>query len=371
MAHFAAVVGALLIVIVLWDTFETVVLPRSVTRALRLTRLFYITFWRVYIGLISRLFPPHRRSGFLNAFGPLSLLLLLTFWATCLITGFALIQWGLGTAVMEQAITRHPDMGTQLYMSGSTFFTLGYGDVTPITPLSRAISVTEAGVGLGCLAVVIGYLPVIYQSFSRREAGISLLDARAGSPPTAVELLRRHAHAESMATMVDLLRTMETWSADLLESHLSYPVLAYYRSQHDRESWLAALTAILDVCALISQRFEGAPEWECPLVWQAHLTFAMARHTIVDLALVFNVEPAPANHDRLTDVQWARIQRLLRTAGIPLATSSRESLATIRAQYEPYVLAMAKRLVQELPPFADEHSSPDNWEATAWDNRHI
>ncbi len=371
MAHFVAILGALWIAIVLWDTFETVVLPRSVTRTLRLTRLFYITFGKLYIGVISRLFGPARRAGFLNTFGPLSLLMLLSFWAFSLITGFALIQWGLGTSILEGIVVHHPGVGTQLYMSGSTFFTLGYGDVTPLTPLSRAVSVTEAGIGLGYLALVIGYLPVLYQSFSRREAGISLLDARAGSPPTAVELLRRHAKAKSMESLVDLLKTMETWSADVLESHLSYPVLAYYRSQHDRESWLSALTAILDVCALIEQRFEGEHSWQNPLCWQAHLTYAMARHTIVDLALVFNIVPEPGGETRITPEQWTNVQQVLRSAGIPLATSSDQRLSEIRAQYEPYIVGMANRLRQDLPPFAEEHASKDNWESTEWDNSHL
>jgi len=370
MAHIAAILGALWIAIVLWDTFETVVLPRSVTRKLRLTRIFTITFGKVYIGIISKLFGPSRRSGFLNSFGPLLLLMLLGFWAISLITGFAFIQWGLGSVLVDQGVKRHAGVGTHLYMSGTTFFTLGYGDVTPVTPVSRVVAVTEAGLGLGYLALVIGYLPVLYQSFSRREAGISLLDARAGSPPTAVELVCRHAKAKSMGTLADLLRTMEVWSADLLESHLSYPVLAYYRSQHDRESWLAALAAILDACALIEQGFEGDPVWQHQLCWQAHLTFAMARHTIVDLGLVFGVSPLPVGEARMTPEHWEQVQRRLRDAGIPLAHPSYSRLAEIRAQYEPYIVAMAKRLLQDLPPFVEEQASLDNWE-TGWDSSHL
>ncbi len=307
----------------------------------------------------------------MNAFGPLSLLLLLCCWAVFLIFGFALIQWGFGAPVSEQSHATYAGFGTHLYMSGTTFFTLGLGDVTPLAHVSRGVSVLEAGTGLGCLAIVIGYLPVIYQSFSRREAGISLLDARAGSPPTAVELLRRHAAANTMDMLADVLRSMEIWSADLLESHLSYPVLAYYRSQHDRESWLAALTAILDVCALIEQKFEGEPEWQRQLVWQAHLTFAMARHTIVDLALVFRITPKPAEEDRVTNDDWERIQSRLRSAGIALACPNQEELNKRREQYEPYVRGMAARLGQDLPPFAEVNAERDNWEATAWDNAHL
>ncbi len=371
MAYAGIALGSILVLVVLWDIFETIVLPRSVARKFRLTRLFYKSFWRFYIGGISRMFPGRFRSGFLNAFGPLSLLCLLLLWAVCLIVGFGFLQWGIGAQVLEQSVREHAGLGTHLYLSGSTFFTLGYGDITPISPICRTISVCEAGVGLGCLAVVIGYLPVIYQSFSRREAGISLLDARAGSPPTAVEMICRHADAAAMSELITLLRTMEAWCADILESHLSYPVLAYYRSQHDRESWLAALTALMDLCSLIGAGVESDEAWIVPLRWQAQLTYAMARHTIVDLALVFRIDPSRHTNDRLDSTQFEAIVRRLNASGIKLFAKAEETLAVSRQSYEPYVTGLAYLLDQELPPFEPAIFQRDNWETTAWDNRHI
>src|SRR5262249_37417715 len=131
------------------------------------------------------------------------------------------------------------------------FFTLGLGDVVPVTWIARMVMVAEAGIGFGFLAIVIGYLPVIYQAFSRREVIISMLDARAGSPPTALELLKRHIEDQRLEEIDSMLRDWEHWSAELLESHLSYPVLAFFRSQHDNQSWLSALTTVLDACALV------------------------------------------------------------------------------------------------------------------------
>ena len=136
------------------------------------------------------------------------------------------------------------------YLSGTTLFTLGIGDVTPHTPIERS-SLIESGLGLGFLALVISYLPVIYSAFSRREVSIVLLDARAGSPPTAAELLRRHNGPHGMEALRQLFVDWERWSAELLESHISYPVVSYFRSQHSNESWLAALTTILDTTALL------------------------------------------------------------------------------------------------------------------------
>src|SRR5262249_53222577 len=162
---------------------------------------------------------------------------------------FALLHWAFGSRI--QTANAHPGFGFVLYFSGTTFFTLGLGDITPLSTAARVLTVAEGGTGFGFLGIVIGYLPVIYQAFSRREVNISLLDARAGSPPSAAELLRRHSQGHQLESLQQLLHDWERWSAELLESHLSYPVLAYFRSQHNNQSWLSALTTMLDTSALV------------------------------------------------------------------------------------------------------------------------
>jgi Ion channel len=184
MRGLVAILGIALLMTVLWDGFETIVLPRRVRRRIRLTRLFYTITWRFWSGLARRMRPGDRRDGFLSYYGPLSLILLIGVWAICLALGFAMMHWGFGSILMD--LDRHEmGFGGAFYMSGSTLFTLGIGDVTPRSTLGRALTVAEAGTGIAFLALVIGYLPVIYQAFSRRETNISLLDARAGSPPSA------------------------------------------------------------------------------------------------------------------------------------------------------------------------------------------
>src|SRR5207253_2684879 len=143
----------------------------------------------------------------LSFYRPLSLVLRLSVWAAGLIVGFAIMHWALGSAI--NVVDRSANFGTDLYLSGTTFFTLGLGDVIPRTPFSRALTVIEAGMGFGFLALVIGYLPVLYQSFSRREVNITLLDARAGSPPTAAELLRRHNTAQGLDALQRLLHDIQ------------------------------------------------------------------------------------------------------------------------------------------------------------------
>src|SRR5439155_10540484 len=244
---------------VLWDAFESIVLPRRVTRRWRLARLFYRLTWTLWAAVARRIGSRARRESFLGIFGPLSLLLLLALWAASLVLGFGALHWSLGTTL--HTLDAPSSFGTYLYLSGTTFFTLGLGDVAPRGPLARGLTVVESGVGFGFLALVIGYFPVLYNAFSRREVSITLLDPRAGSPPTVDELLLRHGR-ERLHHLDRFLHEWEKWTAELMESHLSYPVLAYFRSQHAHQSWLAALTTVLDSCAPLPR--ERTPTLERP-----------------------------------------------------------------------------------------------------------
>ncbi len=220
-----AIAGLALVLSILGDSFETIVLPRRVTRKFRLVRAFYRSTWVPWSALAARLRSGNRREVFLSVFGPLSLLFLFSLWAVAIIFGFALIQWGIGSRLAPKS--SGAPFWTDLYMSGTTFFTLGLGDVTPIHWAARLLTVIEAGMGFGFLAMLIAYLPVLHDAFSRREMNISMLDARAGSPPFAGELLKRHLGPSYPAGLMDYLRTWETSMAELIESHLSYPVLCY------------------------------------------------------------------------------------------------------------------------------------------------
>jgi voltage-gated potassium channel Kch len=356
-----AAVSLFVIVVILWDAFETVVLPRRVTRRVRLTSGFYRLTWTPVAAIARRLPPSKQRDRYLSFYGPLSLLLLLLVWAVGLIFAFALLQWAAGARL--QSPGAQTGFGTYLYLSGVTFFTLGYGDVYALEPLGRVLSVVEAGTGFGFLAIIIGYLPVLYQSFSRREVSISMLDARAGSPPTAAELLRRHADTGNMGRLGVLLLDWERWAADLLESHLSYPVLCYYRSQHDNQSWLASLTCVLDTCALVQVGIDGAH------AWQARLTFAMARHAVVDIAQIFNTRPVAPGDERLPAEELRRLRAMLTRAGLVLrdGPEAEERLKALRHLYEPYVNGLACHLLISLPPWLPSTGKADNWQTSAFE----
>jgi len=355
------VVAAVIVTVVLIDAFEVVLLPRRIRHGLRLSRLFYRTSWMIG-RTAARLLPHGRwRTGFLSAFGPLSLFVLVVLWAAGLIAGLALLHWSLGTALS----VADAGFGAYLYFSGTTFFTLGYGDMVPIGAAGRALSVAESGLGFVFLAVIVSYLPVLYQAFSRLEISIALLDARAGSPPTAGELLRRLAAGRSPSGAGPFLVEWERWAADLLESHISFPVLSYYRSQHENQSWIGSLTTILDTSALLLAGVDG------PDGYQARLTFAMARHAAVDLALVFQTRPLPPHQDRLPEADLASLRKSLCGAGVKMrdGPAVAAALAELRALYEPFVNALAAYFLFSMPPFQPAKPPVDNWQTSPWTPR--
>jgi hypothetical protein len=364
MSILGAAASTAVIAWILFEAFESMVLPRRVMRKLRFNRWFYRVNWPVWLFLARVFRSPKRRETFLSVFGPLSLLALFSSWVAGLIVAFALLHWSLGTPLQTPAGADEGLRGA-LYFSGITFFTIGYGDVVPANGLGRFLAVLEGGIGFGFLAVIIGYLPALYQAFSRREAVISIFDARAGSPPSAGQLLLRVAPHFDSGAATDALAEWERWSAELLESHLSFPVLSFYRSQHDNQSWLAALTTILDTCALILAAAPGKS------LFQAQLTFAMARHAAVDLALVIHTPPRPVGPDRLPPDAWQRLSEMIRAAGLELRQGAavEAKLAELRGIYEPFVNALAHYFHFQLPPLFSEKGGVDNWQTSAWMRR--
>src|SRR5947209_37123 len=313
----AVIFGIVLIVLVALDAFETIILPRRVTRRIRLARLFYSLSQLGWKSISHLIRSSAMRESFRGYVGPLTLLALLVFWAVLFVFGFGLLLWGL------------------------------------------ALPLNTSDKGFIFLALVVSYVPIIYQAFSRRELRISLLDARAGSPATAVELLRRNCSGKNVEELRILLHDWEVWCADILESHLSYPILAFYRSQHDQQSWVEALTVILDTCALILTNIDGAP------VEAARFTFAMARHAVVDLAQVLNTAPAPAVN-RLSSTEFTHLQDLLAVSGIRLkeGTTAEQKLAELRETYEPFVSTLAERIQVSLPPWIPPADTLDDWQTS-------
>jgi hypothetical protein len=359
MRIFTLIAGIVCLFSVLLDAFQTIILPRRASGRFRLTRLFYIATWKPWVFFTKLLHDPRKRESSFSYYGPMSLIFLLVVWAGAMVGGFALIFYSLGSPFNDAL--QGAGLRSDLYVSGTTLFTLGLGDVTPHSAWAREIIILESGTGLGFLAVVMGYFPVLYAAFSRREVSISLLDARAGSPPTAAELLHRHSYEGGESALSLLLVEWERWSAELLESHISYPLLCYFRSQHNNQSWISALTALLDTSALLIAGVQGRE------ARQAQLTFAMARHAMVDLAQIFSLAPVTNAPDRLPPERYEQLYSLLCQSGVSVCRDghSIERLRDMRALYEGYAEALGAYLCMPLPPWMADQPHRDNWLAVA------
>lgn len=359
-----------LITWVLWDAFETILLTRRVPARLRISRFVLSWLWALWATIGRRITSRGRRETFLSVYALLSVLGLLMVWAVGLIVGFAMLHWAEGSHLAGVVVPAHRVLrfaglaafATDLYMSGTTFFTLGLGDLHPMSNAGRLITVVEAGMGFGFLALVIAYLPVLYTAFSKRETRITMLDQWAGSPPCAGVILRRCRESDDPAAITPLLRDWEITSAQILESHLSYPLLCFFRSQHDNQSWLAALIAVLDTCALVIVGVEGIDPF------QARLTFAICRHALVDISQTFRLRPQPPEKLRVTAKDIEELRAWLTAAGLRLreGPEADAKLHELRDLYTPYAYQLSHVLLMTLPPWLPPARARFNWESTAW-----
>ncbi len=351
----ALILGAVLVLATLIDAFEVVLLPRPVRRQVRLNRYFFKWTWAAW-ARCARLWPTgRRREDFIGVYGPLSMVMLFVLWGASLIFGFGLMQWALQRFV--------PDAGSdalisQIIVSGDAFFTLGYGDNVPHNALARVLVIVEAGIGFGFIALTIGYLPVLYQHFTRRDLQLIEFAARAGSPPTAGALLEWHAQGNAEA-LERWLRGWELWASDLIESQAVYPMLAFYRSQHEGHSWLGSLAVVIDLCTLVVAGADnGARDGLRP---QAAATFSALRRVLDEASDSLRVAPAHTVSGRQMNAQaWRlltpKIQKILPNWG-----DDAEALNTVdalRRTYEPRLEALAAYLMLHLPDWIDPEAAP-------------
>ena len=341
MALFIALVGLVAVLATLLDAFEVVLLPRPVRRRFRVNRYFFRWTWAGWSWMAQRLPDGRRREDFIGVFGPLSMVSLFATWASCLIAGFGLLHWALQQWTHSMPIF---SMAEAMVVSGDAFFTLGYGDVVPRHTGGRLLVILEAGTGFGFIALTIAYLPVLYQHFSRRDYQLIDLSARAGTPAAANALLQWHAAAGGPAALNQWLREWEIWASDLVESHSAYPMLAFYRSQHEGHSWLTALSVVLETCSLIiSSARDGGPP-------QAAATYSAAHRVLNVVVSSLDVAPLHSPAQRNADLQSQPAKNALE-ALVPDFIDDAEAVACLsrlKQAYEPSLLALSSYLLMPL-----------------------
>jgi hypothetical protein len=328
--------GLLILVITLLDVFRTMVMPRAARGRFRLSRVLFLALWRPWRWVALRARTDQGRERILAGAAPMSLFVLLAGWAALCVLGYGLLLWS-DPFVNGIVGPSSASLTTALYLSGTSLFTLGFGDVVA-TGATRAIVIVEGANGLGLVAVVIAYLPVLYQAFNRREVGILLLDARAGSPPSGPELVRRAGGVGVRRSLPRLFREWEQWAADVLESHLSYPLLAFFRSPHDNTSWVTSLGAVLDAAALVLSTVDDETCSE-----DAEMLYATGTHAIEDLFYYFRLPERPGVIER---AEFDQVLDDLRAAGVPLKSADEawKAFSELRAVYGGRLNALAARM---------------------------
>jgi hypothetical protein len=331
----AFVTGATLVGLILIDIFLTIVVPRrapSLGRQLRLSSIFVPHAWRVWKYIGFRFSSADRREGFLGMFGALAVVLLLDGWVVLLILGYGLMLF----ALREEMRPSPDSLGAAIYYAGVSLLTVGYGDIVALDWPARVISLVAAGNGLGLFAMVITLLFTLYGSFQRREQAVVVLEAGASAPPSGVTLLETYAHAGILDDLPRVFEAWQFWAAEVLDSHLAYPILAYFRSSHDNDSWISSLGAVMDAATLVLTTLEDGPKG-----W-AKLSRAVGSHCLEDLVQNFGLEDEREVGVERAEFDEAR-HRLAR-AGFALqdADESWANFSMLRSEYAGRVNALAR-----------------------------
>jgi hypothetical protein len=268
------VVGAILVAWILNDIFKAVLVPRAIDAPFRISVIGSRILWRAWRSIGASMKPGSRREDFLGSYAPLAFVVLILLWLLGLIFGYGLILYGL----QDQLRPASNGFSTALYFAATSVLTIGYGDVVAAEGPARIVALAAGASGLGTVAITIAFLYALVGAFQQRERFVVFLDARAGAPPSGLALLETYATLGILDQLPELFRASEFWVADVLGSHLAYPLMMFFRSDHKDESWVAALGALLDAAALLVSVIEGEPTGPARLFLDSgvHLTHDLA-----------------------------------------------------------------------------------------------
>jgi voltage-gated potassium channel Kch len=294
------IAGVVVVGAVLVDVFQTIVVPRP-SPGRRLTRYIVRPTWRLWRWLGERTKAEGlNRDGFYGLYAPGAAILGLIVWLVLLVFGYGLILF----AIRGELDPAPANFGSALYFAGTSVLTLGYGDIVASGPLARGVALIAAANGLGLVALVITFLFSLFASYQRRERLVVTLSARAKAPPSAVTLLEVYSRLGMVDQLPELFAEWEKWEAEVLDSHVAYPLLGYFRSSHDNVSWLSALGAVLDAAALVLTTIKGLPRG------QAELTKRGGAHLVEDIGNIFGLQGDGSIVDRGEfDEAYARLSR--------------------------------------------------------------
>jgi len=328
----AVVGGALVVIAILIDVFQTIVLPRPIVRSrIGIARgLVYVT-WRAWRRYCESSDVPAVRERRLGLFAPSVVIMLLGAWIALLAIGFGMVFWGF----RDEIHPRPADLWESIYFAGTSLLTIGFGDIVAISGPARVVALIAGATGLVLVALAITFVFSLYAFFQRRELLVTTLDERAGAPPSGVAFLETHGKLGMIDDLGRIFASWELWCAEVLDSHLAYPLLGFFRSSHDNESWVSALGALLDAATLCVTTVEGVP------LGPAKITRGVGAHLVEDVTAYFQLphEHGPGVERSEFDEARARLS----AAGYRLrdADASWERFTALRAQYAGDLNAMA------------------------------
>jgi hypothetical protein len=333
--------GAAIVAVTLNDVFQSVVVPRATGRRFRVSFYVWRGMWQLWPRLAWRIYAGDgdRREELLAIFAPFILVSMLGFWAGLLIVGFGFVLWGLRGGI----IPSHASLGTMLYFAGTSTLTIGFGDVVARGMLPRLVSILAGLAGLSFLSILTAFLFAIFGAFQQRETFVVMVGARAGTPPSGVDLLAIAGYSRTHEDLMQLMIEAQRWAASVMESHLAYPMLAFFRSSHDDQSWIGTLGTLLDAATLMMTTLTGIRDG------QARIFYNVGRHATGDLARYFRVDIEQENVG-IEREEFDHACDRLATAGYRLRERDEAwaQFAHLRSSYAPHLNALAKFF--EIPP---------------------
>jgi hypothetical protein len=340
----ALVAGVFLLLITILSVIRSTVLPRAAPS--RVTYLTARTTRAAFRLRANHARTYEERDRIMAMLGPVSLLALLAVWMILVITGYTLIYL---------AIT-HGSLSDCIKLSGASIFTLGTSTDGRLGP--SLVTYSEAALGLFIVALLITYLPSIYNAFSRREAGVSLLSVRAGTPPQApTMLIRYHRIEEPRYRLGELWRQWEAWFIDIEETHTTFPILVFFRSPNKHRSWITAAGALLDAASF----WAGCVEH--PLDPDVQLCIRAGYLTLRRIADAFEVpydnDPPPDGPITISRQEWEAAMDEMAAAGVPLLTDRDQAWSDWRGwrvNYDGVLLRLARLVEAPITPWESDRS---------------
>ena len=341
------VTGIAVLIVSLVDLFQTVVLPRPAVRRFGLARNVIRPLWYAWRWVALRSTRVDRSEARLAAFAPIALLVLFLIWALALILGYGLILYGLRDEFRPQLA----DFPESFYVSATTLVPLAYGDYVPQIGYARLLIVFESATGVAFAALAITLLFELYGSFRNREEAVVALDALAGAPASAVQLLETAAGPQMDGKLRETFDEWTKWSAMVLESHLAYPLLIYFRSSHDNEAWINSFGAVMDAATLILSSVSDDPS-----AGSAKLMITVGNHLAEDIAWVFRLKVD--NEPIIEREEYAAAIARLRAAGYRAADGDVhwQKFAKLRSNYATVLNQIASRLAAPPAPWVGDRS---------------